>query len=81
MTSSPGSFGLGSGSAGQSMTSLDPGVFMEEYVVALGVALALALISMVLSWAIREDKGRAADAGTDLLRPCRREMRIRFLHI
>lgn len=51
MTSSPGSFGLGSGSAGQSMTSLDPGVFMEEYVVALGVALALALISMVLSWA------------------------------
>ena len=54
-----GLFGHGSSSAGQPISDLDPGVFMDGFEFAMAFGLALAVLALVLSWAVNERRSTA----------------------
>lgn len=55
-----GLFAMGSGTSGQSISELSPGIFLAGFQFAMAVGIVLAFISLVLSVAIKDQKPESA---------------------
>ena len=56
-----GLFNLGSGGSGGSMSDLEPAAFLDGFQFAMLVGIVLAVIALVLTLALRDDRGKKAE--------------------
>ena len=57
-----GLFNLGSGGSGGSMSDLEPAAFLDGFQFAMLVGIVLAVIALVLTLALRDGRGKKAEA-------------------